>query len=660
MLPLGTPSVRCVGWWTPVALALMLVTYGCDPRPGEEPDVQRATPALPGPAPQASWDRPDQPGPAPGDPVAPEDQEGRPERSIEQVKADLLEDPHSPELHAELGSLLVQDLSLERVPVEQREAVITQAREPFERAYKLDPRNLDAAIGLARLFEFEGHPQQAREYLEYCLSVEPTYHYCKIRLAAVHLELGSFEQADTLAREVLVAVEGRTGTHERATWGSAAEILGMSLMWQNKTDEAERWLAEAKAQVSTDASVSARNVHLACPHVALGQLYRSRGSDEQAAQALVDAAEYEPYRSKTQYLAARQLYYNGELERAAHYVERALAIEDKQAYRRLREQIERWREAQATGAGSLPPEGRLDEAVRAFMRMEWGMAMEQVELSIAQQPSQEARTLRGLLLVAQGQFEEAERVGNELRRQHPDATGPRVVEAHVALGKRDHARARTLASGVIEALEPEFIILRRDAGGTSWLEYEMARLAMGWSLATQLQHERAIAHFDAVLIRRPSSLMALLGRGNSLNAMGEFDRAEEDFQRVEGLDPGNAFALAERGLVQLNRGEVDGAAASFEAALAVEPDGFTCPLEGLGMVYVLQDRQGEAATMLESAIETNPDIEYEKYNQLAKIRMQEGDFAEARRLLEQSLKNFPQENEAPALLEELDRLEGGG
>ncbi|HCP45002.1 MAG TPA: hypothetical protein DIU15_03120, partial [Deltaproteobacteria bacterium] len=57
------------------------------------------------------------------------------------------------------------------------------------------------------------------------------------------------------------------------------------------------------------------------------------------------------------------------------------------------------------------------------------------------------------------------------------------------------------------------------------------------------------------------------------------------------------------------------------------------------------------------AIEINPDIEFKKYNGLARIYMDEGRYDEARQLLRRSIRNFPEDSEASQMLSEMEAQE---
>ncbi|MHB8154883.1 MAG: tetratricopeptide repeat protein, partial [Candidatus Omnitrophota bacterium] len=62
----------------------------------------------------------------------------------------------------------------------------------------------------------------------------------------------------------------------------------------------------------------------------------------------------------------------------------------------------------------------------------------------------------------------------------------------------------------------------------------------------------------------------------------------------------------------------------------------------------------EAEENFKKAIELNPNIEYKKYNGLAKIYLKKGRYQEAKELLEKSIKNYPYDNEARELLKQIE------
>jgi tetratricopeptide (TPR) repeat protein len=213
------------------------------------------------------------------------------------------------------------------------------------------------------------------------------------------------------------------------------------------------------------------------------------------------------------------------------------------------------------------------------------------------------------------------------------AVGDRVPEAPIGDGSNGFARARLLARS--------------------------GDLAHGWARSNRDEHPLALLAFERLAAREPDDLLGGVGLGNSLLALGRLDEAEAAFDAVLARDPQNRFALAERAMVYFVRGDDERAEIGFVAAMQHAPDNYTCPYEGLGLLYLRDGRRGEAAELFERAIEINPAIEYRKYDELARIRLAEGDLDAAEALLERSLRNHPHGSDARRLMDDLRRRRAG-
>jgi tetratricopeptide (TPR) repeat protein len=136
-----------------------------------------------------------------------------------------------------------------------------------------------------------GKPEEAIEYLKSSFS---TALDCDAKeeaaqatgsLAAVHLEMSDYEQAEGFARQALSLLEGRTDfLHEV---GPSQLVLGRALMEQGRLDEAEEMFREADASFEQLSSIS----HRAGAWIALGDLAARRGDDRTAARLYRNAAE---------------------------------------------------------------------------------------------------------------------------------------------------------------------------------------------------------------------------------------------------------------------------------------------------------------------------------------------------------------------------------
>jgi tetratricopeptide (TPR) repeat protein len=155
-----------------------------------------------------------------------------------------------------------------------------------------DQRNLAGLLNnLGGLNLMLGKPDEAIEYLKSsyatALDADSMEEAAQATgsLAAVHLELNDFEQADRFARQALSLLEGRVDfIHEI---GSSQLVLGRALMEQGRLDEAEEAFKAADSSFEQLSSAS----HRARAWIAQGDLAARRGDDRAAARLYRNAAE---------------------------------------------------------------------------------------------------------------------------------------------------------------------------------------------------------------------------------------------------------------------------------------------------------------------------------------------------------------------------------
>ncbi len=97
--------------------------------------------------------------------------------------------------------------------------------------------------------------------------------------------------------------------------------------------------------------------------------------------------------------------------------------------------------------------------------------------------------------------------------------------------------------------------------------------------------------------------------------------------------PGHTGAAAARAL--LDRG------IAAHWLLPPQDSSFTCPYEGIGLMYLGQGRLEAATRYLNRAVALNPDIEPMKYVHLARVKIKTGDRQAAARLLAKARKLDP-------------------
>ena len=283
------------------------------------------------------------------------------------------------------------------------------------------------------------------------------------------------------------------------------------------------------------------------------------------------------------------------------------------------------------------------EAIAAFEAGDPGRATAGLDrpARVGEDPATHA-ALRALMLLLDRRYDEARGLVAGL-----DGRAAAVVRGHLQVASQEHEAAERELTAAVEGWdEPR-------SGAEAFLR-RMAWIGLGWASGNRGAWGEAAPWFERVLQERSDDRLGLLGQANALAWLGDAEGSEALLRRVLEAHPDDPYALAELAGIQLDRGELQAAEASYRAALETGGERYTCPWEGLGLVYLQQGRMAEAREHLEHAIAINPDIEYRKYNGLARIALAEGDIEEARRLLRRSIENYPADREAAELLERLD------
>ncbi len=422
---------------------------------------------------------------------------------------------------------------------------------------------------------------------------------------------GRHEDAVVVLGDAIAVLQDQPGRDAERRRREYQDELGRLYLKLGRTEEASRLLEQAAAQL--EAYNQDHELQWGCPYQALGVLYAEQARPDLAQSYMVKAAELEPDNPRTQFDAAVFLLMVGDASTALAY-------------------LERHRQAGASGA-SGPIQSVISEPELGVLE---GYAM------LLQRRIDEARS----------RFE-----GMQPSTAHP---GKAVGLAHVALAEREYQRAAELlepalawgdARPVHEPVQdPDAAILPDPLRTVQDLVAELSWLGMAWLNANQGHHAESLPWYERILLAEPHHLLALMGKGTALTWLARYAEAEALFAAALERYPDNPYLLAELALVQLHLSRDEQAERTFLLALQHDDGSYTCPHEGLGMLYLRQGRLDEATRSFQRAIELNPDIEFQKYNGLAKIYIDQGRVAEARVLLEKSMANYPHHPEARDLL----------
>ena len=523
----------------------------------------------------------------------------------------------------------------------QQRRVPASARALFAQALRLNPNNASALHGMAKHHEFREDFGAALKLDDQILAFAPHDLKALKHRGRCLLMLKRYVRAE---EALLAALEQARAVDDKTAVIFAQELLGKAYLKQRKYARAEKVLLAA-----VEGAEATRVA--ACPYAALGELYSATGREVQAVKTSMRAADMEAAVPQMQYLTARKCFVAGHYKEARRYIDRALKLEPGQkAYLELRGEI---LEVAAPG----PAARELATALTTFDDQQYRRAKIHVDRALAAGAGSRARVVKGFLLLLQKKYPAARQHFQAAGEADPGDAGARVGLGHLAIVRKQYAAARRLLEPEVTAGDVAFGAGRKvSLEGYGWLTYRMAAQGMGWLLANQNRHVEANKQFDRVLTRDDADVFALLGKGNSLNAQGKLDGAQRHLQKVLENDPYNQYALAELALVQLNRGKLGDAEELFKAALRQSGSArYTCPHEGLGMVYMRAGKLKLAKASFRKAIEINPNIEFKKFNGLARIFIREGKHDEARKLLRQSIKNYPHDDEARKLLATIRR-----
>ncbi|MEG3619525.1 tetratricopeptide repeat protein [Magnetovibrio sp. PR-2] len=177
----------------------------------------------------------------------------------------------------------------------------------------------------------------------------------------------------------------------------------------------------------------------------------------------------------------------------------------------------------------------------------------------------------------------------------------------------------------------------------------------GWALLALDRPEEARMAFRAAidmdpeffysssgLIAAERAVLVLYNQAWSLTNAGRFDEARETFERSRKETPKDMQWLVEDGLAWIDyyKGDADKAEAAFKSIVAMNDKAYLSKT-GLGMVALQKKDYATASSMLTASLLQNPYQAISTYITPAKALVDEGQYAQAKELLELAEKTYP-------------------
>ncbi len=161
----------------------------------------------------------------------------------------------------------------------------------------------------------------------------------------------------------------------------------------------------------------------------------------------------------------------------------------------------------------------------------------------------------------------------------------------------------------------------------------------------------AIHDFENALKINPNHVLSLDNLGNAYRLQKRWADAREVLERARSMAPNDSEANYSLGMVYAQTEDTTKAYNYLQRALQVRPD-YPEALNNLGVLYLVTQRPDEAVTTFQRCIRVAPTFD-QAYLNLARVYVLKGEREHARDLLNQLLKEHPDQVQARRMLEQL-------
>jgi len=486
----------------------------------------------------------------------------------------------------------------------------------------------------ARAYQEKGDHRAAIIQLKNVVQQQPENGEARLLLGQSSLIVGDTASAE---KELRKALEFKQAPD------SVLPLLAQALLDQNKPNKLiEEFGATKLAAPQSDAELRAR----------VGEAYLRTREFKEAGSAFDAALASDPANVRAQLGQVRLTAVQGDLTQASALVAKVAAANPKSAE-----------------ALMLQGELKLFSGDRAG-------AIASLEQAVAANPAYtNARFELISLLISERKFDLASAQVEAARAAHGSDVRLAYLEALIAVGKKDYARARDLAQQVLKRA-PEHVPTLVLLGGVELEErqYASAEATLQRALVLAPQHAgaRTLLARSYLASNQPAraleALQPFLARGTVVDgptlmviaetylANGELKQAAQYFDAASKLPQQQALAQVRLGQIAMARGDVEGGIRLLETATAGEK----APIQADLALIAGYTRSGESAKALQVAqglVKKQPDSPL-AYQVLGAVQGSRKDYAAARVAFEKSLAINPGYLPAAAGLARLDMAEG--
>lgn len=509
--------------------------------------------------------------------------------AVAEAQKAIQADPNNAEPHRLLARIYVRNLGDLSANSAQK-ATIDKAIDQFHEILRLDPRDSQSALWLARLYRFENDPEKAEQTLRTILTTDPENDGALEQLSQLLTDQGRTSDAIELLTKAAANSSSATiydllgeAHYQAHEYGKAEESYQQAV--QLDPDEAahrkglaQTLLAEEKFPEALKEYQRLAEVDAESPdnYLRLSQIYRHMNQFDKAESSIVHAKQLAPGNLEILYNEALLYDAEGRLDDAAHVLADAIAGISAQNDQ----------SASPNASGIL-----YEELGRVYREKEDYTSAERSYEDMAKLGPEQAKRAQMLLIDTYRESHNVDRAISETQKalkEHPGDRGLLVTSAILLGEKNETDDADKILSGLLEhnAMDQEIYL-------------DMAQV-----------QERGRRYADA---EKSAQKAAELSEDDSekeavwfmLGAIYErekkFDPAEVEFKKALEIDPNNAAVLNYYGYMLADRGiRLDEANGYIKRALEQEPANGAY-LDSMGWLCYKQNKLAEAEEYLKKA-----------------------------------------------------------
>ena len=518
---------------------------------------------------------------------------GRIRDAVNEAQEILKRDPSNLEARRLLGRIYVRTLGDMQAPASSRET-LSRAIEQYEQIIKLDSRDTDSMLMLARLYRFSNDTVKAEEMLKRILAIEPESEQALSSLAMLYSDLGQYRQAIELLEKVIgehpnpqvlgmlghAYEEAKDYSNAVATYRRALEAdkdstdlrrgLAQSLLGAEKLDEA---IAEYKAVLEAEPEDAGS-------YLRLSQLYRVQKKYDLAQSNLLKAKELDPDNLEIAYNQAVLAESQGKFSDAIRVLTDLVATTTR-ANGAYTPAEKRNRAVFLERLGYVQRQNEnYAAAIEAFQKM----------LELDEEDAQRASAYIVETYRLSKQLDRAIQEAEKSAQKYPEDRSLRLMLAGLLSDRGDTQQAvermRALLKGTPEDREIYLALAQT---------FERAK--------RYREAEEAVHQAQKISTKPHEAEQCLFMLGAIYERQKKYDQAEEQFKKVLEINPKNAMALNYLGYMLADRGlRLQESVEYIKRALALDPYNGAY-LDSLGWAYFKLNQLDLAEEYLRKAAE---------------------------------------------------------